>query len=500
MRRWAGGLGFVRRGDLASAVAAALKDDCTLSIRQLANICDVSRATLGRRVRMAQDGVVREVRRGCPPFKVSAWAVDQLVGQLSTLNQFGIGFNHSEVLSMLRALVEEERGRSTDGRTRPISCNTLDAALKRNAHRIKFQKSRNLADNEVAKIDIKRVVQHYADLAGLVRRYPELASVAGRWVNLDESGLETRARDAPTENVAVVRGPDSRWVPAVRIVSGDYVYPHGCLLAATSADGRRLPSWLCSTSAVSLAQLVDYASKFSHPCSVFDGLEVVHTTSGAMLQSIFWDWFWRTLLSDARQRFPTGPLVFLMDNATQHRFRVGDFERLSHEPDVHVVFLPPNTAAFTQPNDVGPFGHFKSILRKIRQSVDLCKAMPNYGLTEDMLHTAIINTQLDDVWTVEERTFGLGLNDFYGFGLQVALAWSKVSEAAIRHGYRESGIVPLNSKRSKPKKNCLWSWPQRSSDSRRPAKGTGNCTIDGGRRCVRSIPTKPCAHGTSGKV
>lgn len=164
---------------------------------------EVPRATLGRRVREARAGVACKGRRCGAPSKVSAWAIDELVGQLHALKQFGIGFNHGETWSMLRAPVEAGRGRPAGASARPTSYNALDAALKRNADKTKFQTSRNPADSEVVDISLRRVVQHYAELASLVHRYPELATDGGRWMNADETGLESRARDTPSEKVAV---------------------------------------------------------------------------------------------------------------------------------------------------------------------------------------------------------------------------------------------------------------------------------------------------------
>lgn len=242
-RKWMRGAGWVHAGDVSAAAQFVLERQGGFSTSEVAGWFEVSNATLWRQV--ARGGATEDPPKG-PHKTVPDSAVDELAELVRTFNLYGIGFTRPQTVALLGAVVVA--GRKEDGVAAPCY-RTLSDVLHRCNGRVSFKRSRNLADNEVVKMNFHRVAAHYAEMMEYLRKYPELACEAwrlGRAMRLRWRSLSSGAK----------------------------------ISAATSGDGSRLPSLLCSSSKVPIDQLENCASMFAHDRTTFDGLDVATTKSG----------------------------------------------------------------------------------------------------------------------------------------------------------------------------------------------------------------------------
>ena len=138
--------------------------------------------------------------------------------------------------------------------------------------------------------------------------------------------------------------------------------------------------------------------------------------------AVFEDWFINHFVPSVEQYCTKKDILFkgllVLDNAPGHPAQLGDFN-----PNVKVVYLPPNTTALLQPMDQGVIASFKAyfLRRTIAMALQATETMKDFWKSYNILD-AVQNiaysweevkvTNMNGVWRKLCPQF---LNDFHGF-------------------------------------------------------------------------------------
>ena len=217
----------------------------------------------------------------------------------------------------------------------------------------------------------------------------------GRICNFDESEISTRVVGE------TVLSSNWRRVPLVQGGKGNSLGAHITGVFVVAANGSEpLPPVLIFTKKISDTQDVPTGSAM-----------FARSDNGYMTAGLFNEYF-DTWLTAMRKRFPTGPLMMVMDGSSTHRLTE---ERLvhCHQTNVHICILPAHTSTETQPLDRTVFGLFKLRLQEHYRN-----AIAHHLYSNDnkmRVHCSL-------------------------------LAWQQVMKYphVVRAGFEKTGIYPLN--------------------------------------------------------
>ena len=111
---------------------------------------------------------------------------------------------------------------------------------------------------------------------------------------------------------------------------------------------------------------------------------------------VFKDWFFHHFIPEVKLYCQENDIPFkillILDNAPGHPPYLDDLD-----PDVKVVYLPPNTTSLLQPMDQGVIANFKKyyIRRTYRQALKAVEEDPNMtlsGFWKSLISTCVLNT------------------------------------------------------------------------------------------------------------
>ena len=158
------------------------------------------------------------------------------------------------------------------------------------------------------------------ELGALFKQYPILLQEPGRILNLDETPLEYRAAQNRKEKVVVATVDDHTPAP-IRPAPEDANTGHITFIGTVTGDGKVGPSaYLVNHAGVDTTWFQE-PQPYGWPAGCRNGLDHIFVTandSGCMKHDEFEDFFTDVLLPFQKQRFSSGPLLFLFDGPTCH--------------------------------------------------------------------------------------------------------------------------------------------------------------------------------------
>jgi hypothetical protein len=411
-----------------------------LSFGEIEKIYDVPHSTLQRHVAHRLAGGDDAALRAGRPKSIGDGVLGKVVDDVRVFSDFGIGLTKFD----LRALVSHHMApQRMEPSEKPflITKPTFNRWMNDHKDVVRFAMPRQVADDEFVRLTLGAVTGHFDMLRNLFDDHPVLEQEPGRVGNLDETSLENRHQSSAKYPVAQVKDANGEWSKPLNVVFGDNFTPRSTLTATTYADGSKGPALVVSKSSNELAGWEKSKVWKSFEDTLEGRFEMVASDKGVQKLNIFWDWFRGSVVCDRRKTFPTGPLLFILDQATVHLLTLKEKMALENE-DVYLHFLPPGTTIWTQPNDSVIFGIFKKKFRLAKNFLMEAKKRVDVIINEDLMGVS----HLPDGAPRREpdRTRGLG-----GGGAVVNLilaraAWAKVSQAAVKAAYEYTGIIPFN--------------------------------------------------------
>jgi hypothetical protein len=166
------------------------------------------------------------------------------------------------------------------------------------------------------------------------------------------------------------------------------------------------------------------------------------TGKGSMTQQCFEMYIARHVVPHVRKRFPTGPLVILLDGPDTHALTATLAQYLL-EHNVHFLYFPPNMTCKLQPLDRGVFYNFKKLYRKGK--VNVKRLIGGLG-NRIRLSDNIVGDRMalcPSPQTLAHRIQGLTINTQKTEMIISVAAWLEATQKnVIANSFYDTGIVP----------------------------------------------------------
>jgi len=224
-------------------------------------------------------------------------------------------------------------------------------------------------------------VDFYKDAERIFARWPELQKEPGRIVNIDESPLEGRNSKQlgrrrklvsktfkVQQRIRCMLNPSATYLPRAT-TPNDTGGGHISFLGAICADGQHHPppGFLFSGKHLQASWFEDDAL----PAPIKELMRSAFircTGKGSMTQETFELYILKHIVAHQRKRFPTGPLLILLDGPDTHAMTETLAEELLKLDDpVILAYFPHNMTCKLQPLDRGVFKYLKKWYREAKR-------------------------------------------------------------------------------------------------------------------------------------